>query len=75
MRATLEFNLPEEREDHNLAIHGLDFALVCWDMDVKLRNWLKYGHKFKTADEALEAARDYLCEAMETHNVNFDMIS
>ena len=75
MKGTLEFNLPEEREDHSLAIHGLDFALVCWDMDTKLRGWLKHGHKFKTADEAIESARENLFELLENYNVNLDMIS
>ena len=75
MKATLEFDMLEERDDLNFAIHGLDWALVALDIDNELRNRLKYGHQFKSADEALETVRDRLFEIMDDHNVNLDMIT
>lgn len=74
MKAILEFNLPEDRNEHEIAIHAMDFALTCWDLDQQLRNWLKYGNKFNTADEALEATRETLNEILNQHNVNLNMI-
>ena len=74
MKAKLEFNLPEESNEHRLAIHGQDWALVAWDLEQKLRDYLKYGHKIKTADDALAEIRSKLHNLMEEHGVGFDMI-
>ena len=74
MKATLEFDLPEDNDNYIAAVHGMDYALVCWDMDQKLRGWLKYGHKFIDAEEALEACREQLREIMDSHSVHMDMI-
>lgn len=74
MKATIEFNLPDNNCDHIIAIHAMDFALVCCDMDNELRNWLKYGHEFKTAGDALETMREKLSDFLCIHNVSLDMI-
>lgn len=60
MKATLEFNLPDEDRDHHNALHGADWKGVCEDLDRQLRDWLKHGHKFKTPYEALQAVRTLL---------------
>ena len=44
------------------------------DIDNKLREALKYGHAHKTADEALQAIREELCEIMADRNIHTDMI-
>jgi len=75
MKATLEFDMLEEKDDLNFALHGLDWALVAWDMDDKLRGYLKYGHKFQSIDEALETVREQLHEKIDEHNVDLDMIT
>lgn len=75
MQAVLKFDLPEDNDEHTAAVHGMDYALACWDLDQKLRGWLKYGNKFETADDALEECRNQLREIMFEHNVNLDMIS
>jgi hypothetical protein len=72
MKAILEFNLPEEANEHRLAINGLAWYCVVYDMEQKLRAWLKYGHEFKTADEAIEAMRDELNSFQRDRNVNTD---
>ncbi len=75
MQAVLKFDLPEDNDNHVAAVHGIDYALVCWDMDQKLRDWLKYGNEFISVDDALEACREQLREIMHDHNVNLNMIS
>lgn len=57
---TLEFPLPEEREEHDTAVHAMDWKMVVLDMDNFLRGKLKYGHGYESVDEALEKARDEL---------------
>lgn len=74
MKAILEFNLPEDRDEFTLAKDGHGWYCACLDLDNWLRGKLKHGHEFKTADEALEACRKYLNnEAMGC--LSFDMVS
>jgi len=77
MKTILQFDSNEDgdREEMTIAIHAMDWALTAWDMDNELRNWLKRGHKFTTADEALEAVRDMLREILERRNITLDMIT
>ena len=60
MKATLEFNLPEEECEHNDAINGQTWHCIVQSIDEHCRSWLKHGHSFKTADEAIQAVRDII---------------
>lgn len=75
MRATLEFQLPEERSEHMVAVHAMDFALTVFDLEEELRLWMKHGHKFSSADEVIEAVRQKLHECLENRGASLDMIS
>jgi len=74
MKATIEFDLPEDNCSHIIAVNALGFALACWDMDMELRNWLKNGHEFDSPDEAISAMRENLQEFLDIRGVNLDMI-
>jgi hypothetical protein len=65
IKATLEFKLPEAHIELMLAANAGAVAGVVRDMDNQLRNLLKYGHAFKTADEALQSVRDFLTETID----------
>lgn len=43
MKATIEFNLPEEQHEHAYALAGVDALLVIDDLLNEIRNKLKYG--------------------------------
>jgi len=79
MRATLEYNLPEETNEFILASRAQDMALVLSDIDQQLRSWLKYGYTqttgFTSVDEALETVRNTLHEVLVEHNLTLDMLS
>lgn len=75
MKAILEFNRPEDDEEFILTINAVKFALVCWNMESKMRDWLKYGNDFKTPDEAIESLREHLRELLDDSNISLDMIS
>lgn len=65
-KGILEFNLPEDREDFEIAQNGNAYRSVLWDMDVYLRQILKYesdSHDKKTIDE-LQKVRDKLHELL-----------
>ena len=42
MKAILEFNLPEEKEEFDAASKGMDWAILAWDIDQFIRNKIKY---------------------------------
>lgn len=51
MKATLEFNLPEEQDDHAYALAGVDALLTIDDLLNEIRTKLKYdGGRFKEWD-------------------------
>jgi hypothetical protein len=43
MKATLEFNLPEDRAEHLRAVHAGTAWCALFEVDNRLRNLLKYG--------------------------------
>ena len=69
MKATLEYNLPEEQYDLDCALKGHDWQMIVWDLDQKLRSKQKYEdiHTL-TVDEV----RDMIRQLMEDRNVSFD---
>ena len=70
MKATLEFNLPEETNEHRAAVQALDWKYVVVDMDEYFRSQLKYQELHVEVDKALRAARVYLSERCNDNNVN-----
>lgn len=75
MKAILEFDLPGDQAEFNLAQLGSELHTLVFDMlNGDLRNWLKYGHKFATADEALEKVREVLVEKINSLSIDFDSI-
>ena len=42
MKANLEYNLPEDQEQFNVASKGMEWALLAWDLDQMMRTLLKY---------------------------------
>jgi hypothetical protein len=75
MKAILEFNLPEERGEYNLANHGSDLFCSLWDLDQELRDHIKHNpdNLKEPVIDAYEVLRERLYELMGNHNINFDM--
>ena len=42
MKAILEFDLPKDKEEFEVASRGMDWALLAWDIDQFIRNKIKY---------------------------------
>ena len=68
MKAILEFNLPEEEEQFNVASKGMDWALVVWDIDQFIRNKIKYE---QDRDGILQLVRDRLNFNMEEKGLQY----
>jgi hypothetical protein len=74
MKAVLEFNLPEEKEEFELAVNASKWYSVCWELDQYLRSKTKYAPDSMTNEvyEALSETRDKLRELLVENSVNFD---
>jgi hypothetical protein len=73
MKAVLEFNLPEEESDFNLACKGKDWWYVCWELDQYLRGQLKYNDNI--SEDTREAYKDLRYELLQTisdRNISLD---
>ena len=69
MKATLEFNLPEDSNDFEIAATSMKWALVVKDLDSFLRNRIKYDDK-----EELQEVRDFLTSLLEDKNLSLDIV-
>ena len=61
MKATIEFQLPDEREEHIRAVHAADAWATLDDIDQELRRILKYGSEI-TRDQLAETIRAQINE-------------
>ena len=75
MKATLEFDLPEERDAHTLAVRGEDLWCVLWDIAEYLRTEIKYGGHSEEAVEVFDDIRERFHDILDDHNVRLDMVS
>ena len=76
MKAILEFNLPDDQQEFDLANNGLNFWRVLYELDQDLRTKTKYAPDDLPQDkyDVYEEIRDKLRELMSESNVNFDMV-
>ena len=75
MKATLTFNLPEDKQEFNLATKGSNWWTVCWEMDQWLRAQYKYmpdGEYSADKYDAYYEARQKLFELMQENGVSLD---
>ena len=71
MKAILEFNLPEDKVDFDLALQGSDWKHVCWEMDQLLRKHLKYDGDLKEDEvKMLQYVRDEFWKFMNESNLD-----
>ena len=76
MKATLEFNLPDDNQEFELATKGLKFWSILWELDQELRAKTKYAPDDLPQDkyDAYQEIRDYLHELMNENMISFDMV-
>jgi len=76
MKAILEFNLPDDQQDFDLATKGLKFWNILWELDQSLRSKTKYAPDDLPQDkyDAYQEIREELRELMSNNNISFDMV-
>jgi hypothetical protein len=75
MKAILEFNLPEDQPDFDLAVNGAKAQVALWEMDQWLRAQYKYMSDAEYSEDkygTFEKCRERLREIMFEHGLNFD---
>jgi hypothetical protein len=76
MKAILEFILPEDHQEYDLANNALNFWRVLYELDQDLRTKTKYALDDLPQDkyDAYQEVRDMLHELMTDNNVSLDMV-
>ena len=72
MKATLEFNLPEDQAEHYCAIKGADMLNVLWELKAELRSMLKYGELPDAQYEIVEKIQAFLLSSLDDNDVNLN---
>ena len=78
MKATLEFNIPEDQDDFELATKGGKWYSIVWEMDQWLRTQYKYMPDEEYSEDRYNAyveAREKLFELMKENGVNLEDVS
>jgi len=77
MKAILEFNLPDDQQDFQLASNAMKFWSVLYELDQDLRAKTKYASDDLPKDkyDAYQEVRDMLHELMINENISLDMVS
>ena len=68
MKAILEFELPEDREEYVTASRGMEWALLVWHIDEFIRNKIKYE---QDRDGVLQLVRNELNFQMEEKGLQY----
>jgi hypothetical protein len=72
LKAILEFNLPEDRVEYDMANNASNYHNTLWEFDQKLRAIIKYDDK-DFDQETAQKIRDLLYEKMNENNINIDL--
>lgn len=73
MKAILEFNLPEDQREYEVVTQATKMQSFLWDFSQQLRNWQKYGHQFKDANDCLDKIREEFYRLINDNEVNIDL--
>ena len=68
-KAMLEFTLPEEQVDHQLALDGWKWRTIVNDVDNHLRNLSKYQN---LVDIPIDRVRKLISDTLEEHGLSLN---
>jgi hypothetical protein len=73
MKATLEFNLPDDQTEFNFANSGSRYYCALWEMDQWLRSKIKYGENLTDEQYGVyELCREELRDIMSNNTISFN---
>jgi len=83
MKATLEFQLPEDESQRRAAIAGMDLVCAVSEFDNILRQWVKHGYTPNAGEDGkpltdpesvLHHALEQLHNILAEHGINLDAL-
>jgi hypothetical protein len=72
MKATIEFNLPEEEVEFYCATKGKDMVNVLWEIRDELRKMYKYEELNEDEYKIVERLREFFNDSLNEHEINLD---
>ena len=72
MKATLEFNLPDDQYEYELANKGGAMYHVLWELKAELRSMLKYGELPDQQYEIVKKIQDFLMNSLDDNEINMN---
>ena len=72
MKATLEFNLPEDEAEYYCANKGTAMLNVLWELQQELRKMYKYEELNEDEFKIVERLRDFLNDSLNEHEINLN---
>ena len=73
MKAKLEFDLPEERVEFDVAVIGSNWSFVVWKLDQELRGKIKYSEDITEEQrEIYQEVRDKIHGFMDHYKLNWE---
>jgi uncharacterized NAD(P)/FAD-binding protein YdhS len=73
MKAIFEFNLPEDQKEYEVAQQANKMQSFLWEFSQQLREYQKYGHQFKDANDAVNGVREEFYRLLNNYEVNIDL--
>jgi len=65
MKAILEFNLPEDQNEFEVASKAMDWALLVCDIQEQIRKWSKYGEHSRPEIAGMEKILSFIGTEIE----------
>lgn len=71
MKATLTFNLPEDQDDFNNAVKGIDYKIALQEIAEYLRRELKYNQNLSDIEyQTIEKVREEFNGILTDNDIN-----
>jgi|TARA_Y100000296_G_C4935084_1_gene138590 hypothetical protein len=71
MKAILEFDLPEDTEQYNVATKAMDWALLVWDFNEQLIKWEKYEEHTDEEIDLMTTMRQFIANRMTAEGLSY----
>ena len=72
MKATLEFNMPEDHAEFDFAVQGGKMYSALWDISQELRKLWKYEELSEEEFKIVERIRDKFYEILDENQIKLD---
>jgi hypothetical protein len=72
MKATLEFNLPEDQHEYDIAVKASAMYNALWDISQELRTLWKYSELDQKEWEMVERIRNKFFELLNDNEININ---